>query len=235
MSDVEIAVCNFTIAFWVRLKERFSWNVHRSSGPQRTLIWGSTSSGKLLALFVRNKRMRDWNGNLGVFLVFYLEREVSRNRISKFSTPVLLSTSLTIGTGETVIVPDSWVHIAVTCQQYNKVKMHINGYNERESPYYFKNKTISNIYYPAKKTYTIGRRLQFANTLHMIGSIMDLHIIGFALPPDDISDLYKGQQTVKMNSFFLFTRWWESIHTDKNIYFVLAREKEERRKKETRQ
>ena len=226
MSDVEIAVCNFTIAFWVRLKDI------KPSALQRTLIWGSTSSGKLLALFVRNYRIRSRYGNFDI-LSFFLEREVSRNRISESWQQIFLSTGDTLGKGEIVIDPDSWVHIAVTCQQYNKVKMHINGYNERESPYYFKNKTISNIYYPAKKTYTIGRRLQFANTLHMIGSIMDLRITGFALPPEDISDLYKGQQTVKMNYFFLFTRRCESIYTDKNFYFVLTREQKERRKKET--
>lgn len=197
VSDVEISVCDFTIAFWVRLKDRFSkvQSYGRFPGPRRTLIWGSTSSGKLLALFVRNDCIR-YSKGIFEFLSFFMERGVPRNRISAMDIP--LSTGSTMGRGRIVVDRDSWVHIAVTCQQCNKVKMYIDG-NERNWNGYFgiTHNTAPNRYGPPKKTYNIGCRLPFANTLHMIGSIMDLHITGFALAQDDISDLYKVSKPLR--------------------------------------
>ncbi len=48
---------------------------------------------------------------------------------------------------------------------------------------------------PPKKTFTVGNIANYGGK--MDGSIMDLYIFGFRLSQDKISDLHKGQQTVK--------------------------------------
>ena len=76
---------------------------------------------------------------------------------------------------------NNWTHVAVTCEQDNRVKAFFNG-------------EITNI------TTSSGNHLPHATPpketffIHYFDSpvIMDLHILGFALPRDEIYDLYRG-------------------------------------------
>ena len=76
---------------------------------------------------------------------------------------------------------NNWTHVAVTCEKNHRVKAFFNGE--------ITNITTSHGYYfphaiPPKETFFIN----------YIDSpvIMDLHILGFALPRDEIYDLYRG-------------------------------------------
>ena len=93
---------------------------------------------------------------------------------------------------------NNWIYIAVTCEQDNRVKLFVNGE--------MLNIALSlNITYqdfisflgtpPPKEMFVIG--VDYYSTV-----IMDLHILGFALPPDEIYNLSRGKQFVEMNFLF---------------------------------
>ena len=77
---------------------------------------------------------------------------------------------------------NNWTHVAVTCEQDNRVKAFVNGEITNittSSGYYFRGPI------PPKETFFI--EYGFNSPV-----IMDLHILGFALPRDEIYDLYRG-------------------------------------------
>ena len=82
-------------------------------------------------------------------------------------------------------VRNSWTHIAVTCEQENRVKIFFNGeiVNSFKGQYYG---FLSPEDKPPKETFIIG------HDYYLSPVIMDLHILGFALPGDEIYDLYRG-------------------------------------------
>ena len=77
---------------------------------------------------------------------------------------------------------NNWTHVVVTCEQVNSVKLFLNGeilnMNTIASGFSPPNPI------PPKETFFID---YFARPV-----IMDLHILGFALPRDEIYDLYRG-------------------------------------------
>ena len=85
------------------------------------------------------------------------------------------------------VVVNNWTHIAVTCEQDNGVKIFVNG-------------EIANIKQGLNVRYrylnlTLGTQLpkEMPVDRHPYSAvIMDLHILGFALPPGEIYDLYRG-------------------------------------------
>ena len=86
----------------------------------------------------------------------------------------------------------SWTHIALTCEQDNKLKMFFNG---EITPISSIGATcIKPIIH--KKTFHIGDGYGLEG---FSDSIMDLHILGFALAPDEIFNLYRGQQFFEMS------------------------------------
>ena len=126
-------------------------------------IYGSSRNGKLLALEIS-----------GLSLTYC--REVS----------IATLNYITCVQGASGVVLNNWTHIAVTCEQDNRVKIFSDG-------------EIANITY--RQNFSHQDVLLFIGTLppkevfvHYFDStvIMDLHILGFALPPDEIYDLHKG-------------------------------------------
>ena len=126
-------------------------------------ISGQSRSGKLLALDIS-----------GMFVA----------ACSAVSTATLIHTTCVYVSLS--VVANNWTHIAVTCEQDNRVKIFSDG-------------EIANITY--WQNFSDQDVLPFIGTLppkevfvHYYDStvIMDLHILGFALPPDEIYDLYKG-------------------------------------------
>ena len=89
--------------------------------------------------------------------------------------------------GSSGVVTNNWTHIAVTCEQDNTVNIFSNG-------------EIANITNRLNLSDqdvlsffgTPGPKEMFVIIYHSSTVIMDLHILGFALPPDEIYDLYKG-------------------------------------------
>ena len=89
------------------------------------------------------------------------------------------------------VVMNNWTHIAVTCEQDNRVKIFSNG--EIANITYRRNVSDQDVLlsfetFPPKEMFVIH---YYFSTV-----IMDLHILGFALPPDEIYDLYKGKKIV---------------------------------------
>ena len=90
--------------------------------------------------------------------------------------------------GSSGAVKNIWTHIAVTCEQDNRVKIFSNG-------------EIANITQAANMSFqelvsilkTLPPEETFVIEISHSEVIMDLHILGFALPPDEIYDLYRGQ------------------------------------------
>lgn len=113
-------------------------------------------------------------------------RQLSVNEIASTSLP-LRGTDI-----------NGWNHIAVTCENENTVKVFINGeYRISATSLGHLNDTsqgiINVITRPPKKMYRIGHFLvDGPSDNQLFGSVMDLHILGFALSSDKISDLYKG-------------------------------------------
>ena len=91
---------------------------------------------------------------------------------------------------------DEWTHIAATCQG-NRIGMYVNGDYQRSNR--------RNISFPITeffsmsseklKSYFIGKdpREEFFSSRKFYGSVMDLRVIGVALPSAEISDLYHGK------------------------------------------
>ena len=86
------------------------------------------------------------------------------------------------------VVMNNWTHVAVTCEQDNRVQIFFNGEIASITQWL-------NFSYPKKEFFTL--RTQHLNEMFVIDYyhstvIMDLHILGFALPRDEIDDLYRG-------------------------------------------
>ena len=120
-------------------------------------IFGSSRSGKFLALLIGRKSS-----------LICIQASLEIKCMEAFSSGVDMN---------------NWTHVAVTCEQDNRVKVFFNGE--------IRNITTSlcwpdllNLPIPPKETFFIN----------YIDSpvIMDLHILGFALPRDEIYDLYRG-------------------------------------------
>ena len=100
----------------------------------------------------------------------------------------------------------NWTHIAVTCEQDNGFKMFFNG--ELASS----NKSFIDLNLgwhnwdmmrPPEETFGVRRfSVNSGDPPQNRLLIMDLHIFGFALPPDKIYDLNRGKQFVEMNFLF---------------------------------
>ena len=91
-----------------------------------------------------------------------------------------------------------WNHFAVTWEQDNRVKLFVDG-------------QIMNIAIRINLTYqeviSFWRIPPLPKEMFVIGghsyrTVMDLHILGFALPPVEIFDLYRGQQFVNFMKRF---------------------------------
>ena len=84
------------------------------------------------------------------------------------------------------VVMNNWTHITVTCEQDNGFKMYFN--DERAdiySPWQVKSIGFLGRHRPPpKETFVIDYSYSPV--------IMDLHILGFALPGDEFDDLYRG-------------------------------------------
>ena len=79
------------------------------------------------------------------------------------------------------VVVNNWTHVAVTCEQDNRVKVFFNGEigtitSRPDLRVHFAR--------PPKETFFIN--------YYYSPVIMDFHILGFALPRDEIYDLYRG-------------------------------------------
>ena len=118
--------------------------------------------------------------------LFEIKRELSVNE---------MSTAYVFSNGNEF---NGWNHIAVTCEKENTVTLFINGKGRKaltslgplDDTY---QSIINGSVRPPKRMYRIGNYLlddRFVN--QFFGSVMDLLIVGFALPQDQIFDLYKG-------------------------------------------
>lgn len=98
------------------------------------------------------------------------------------STGILIDTAMCVHSSLDVVM-NNWIHIAATCEQDNKVKIFFNGkiVNITIPPPSFGIFTIR----PPKNAF-----VTFGYPLSPV--IMDLHILGFALPRDEIYDLFRG-------------------------------------------
>ena len=125
-----------------------------NQGDGGAIILGSSGSGKFLALFIFRTLI---------------------SICTKASTDYICMESFSLGVDR-----NNWTHVAVTCEQDNRVKAFVNGEitnitksSSSLSPYPLPKETFF-IYYTDSPV------------------IMDLHILGFALPRDEIYDLYRG-------------------------------------------
>ena len=151
--NVSIGDCGYTIAFWIRLSGKYDGVV----------ISGSSRSGKTFSLLI--------DGYSPVFDFCY-----------ETFTRILLETGTCVN-GSSDVVMNNWTHIAVTCEQENRVKIFFNG----EIANITEENTFGFLLFitkPPKETFVISA---FSHAV-----IMDLHILGFALPGDEIYDLYRG-------------------------------------------
>jgi len=93
---------------------------------------------------------------------------------------------------------DEWTHIAATCQR-NRIQLYVNGVHQetfREKiPFPITDDFSTDLSSEELKSYYIGKdpRKEFAHSRKFYGSVMDLHVIGVALSPPEISDLYHGK------------------------------------------
>ena len=136
----------------------------RLSGKyDRVVISGSSRSGKTFGLLI--------DGNSSVFDFCY---EAFTRILPEAGTCVLFFSD---------VVMNNWTHIAFTCEQENRVKIFFNGeianITEENTFEFLLFKTK-----PPKETLFISA---FSHAV-----IMDLDIFGFALPGDEIYDLYRG-------------------------------------------
>ena len=83
------------------------------------------------------------------------------------------------------VVMNNWTHITVTCEQDNEVKMYFNGEIANIHTPWLQSGLFWGQPLPPKETFVIDYSYNSP-------VIMDLHIFGFALPGDEIDDLYRG-------------------------------------------
>ena len=95
------------------------------------------------------------------------------------SPSILIDTTCVNGSSD--LVMNNWFHIAATCEQDNRIKIFFNGEKANLSIEY----SLGNFQIPLpKNTFVID---------YSFGPvIMDLHILGYALPRDEIDDLSRG-------------------------------------------
>ena len=110
-----------------------------------------------------------------------------------------------VDVGSSRVAMYNWTHIAVTCEQDNGFKMFFNGELARLQNSGNADDFRSLAAYldrPPKETFYVDS-VELPSDLPVSRFlIMDLHILGFALPPDKIYDLSRGKQFVKMNFLF---------------------------------
>ena len=106
-----------------------------------------------------------------------------------------------VDVGSSRVAMYNWTHIAVTCEQDNGFKMFFNGELARLPKPGNADLRIWAAYLdrPPKETFSVVLPWDLPLSRFLI---MDLHILGFALPPDKIYDLNRGKQIVKMNFLF---------------------------------
>ena len=118
-------------------------------------------------------------------LIAFQPNETSADYCRAISTATLVDYTCVFGSSG--VVMNNWTHIAVTCEQDNPVNIFFNG-------------EIANITNRLNISDqdvlsffgTSGPEEMFVIIYYSSTVIMDLHILGFALPPDMIYDLYKG-------------------------------------------
>ena len=127
-------------------------------------IVGSSTRGKLLVLEIS-----------GRFVVSC--RAVSTKNLTHM-------TCVYVSSG---VVANNWTHIAVTCEEDNSVKIFFNGEianNTQRQNISYEHLTSFGNTLPPEETFIIG--------INSYSTVMDLHILGCALPPDEIYDLHRG-------------------------------------------
>ena len=145
------------------------------------VIWGSSRSGNILHL-----------------LINYLYVNICDE--------VLLDNKCEVGSPRVAMY--NWTHIAVTCEQDNGFKMFFNGELASVTKSVIEiSKGITISASLPKETFYVTN-LEISPPLSRL-LIMDLHILGFALSPDEIYDLNRGKQFVEMT--FLFYWWKDGI------------------------
>jgi len=133
-----------------------------SQRTQGVLVLGSSRSGKFLSLYIQE-------------MSAIICREVS-TRID----------ATCVRTGSVAFM-NGWIHIAVTCKQDNEVKMFING--ETFSSVSMTSMPLPDVF---NGVLTMPHKESFIIYYLSSPLLMDLHIFGFALPRDEIYDLYRG-------------------------------------------
>lgn len=91
---------------------------------------------------------------------------------------------------------NTWNHIAVTCdRQLYDVRVFVNGKLRpwNDPLHHFSRGRATLKRYFIGHSFLKGDANQYGQ---FFGSAVDLYIVGFALPPDDISNLFKGEQFV---------------------------------------
>ena len=168
--DINITDCNYTIALWIKL--------FRGDYSLQTIIIGSSITGKTLlrlAITVLDARL---------FVVEILHQVT-------FSNIKHLYRSINVFGGDII---NKWTHVAVTCEQHYKDKIFIDGVVTTITITVPASMGILDK--PPKNMHLIIIGKGVNDTDQLYGSVMDLRIAGFVLPPDKISDLRRGQKFV---------------------------------------
>ncbi|XP_022786928.1 uncharacterized protein LOC111327089 [Stylophora pistillata] len=210
-----ITPCDFTIAFWMKIPS------HHFNTFRNTVVFTAISTdGHPLFLSLSKQK--------GEGIHFLWGRMFG------------LLTKLVVSIGQ--IRFDQWTHLAATCQETKVIRLYVDGVHQtasvkRNTSHQIFNyhsdmaepSNFSNSYYyiggwPFKDRFSI-RSVEF------FGSLMNLHVIGVALTPDEIYDLYKDYPLIinvtltdaKRNTVNVE---WEppSCPADIKMYFVCYRE-----------
>ena len=120
-------------------------------------------------------------------------------------TPITLGNKCEVGSPSVDMF--SWTHIAVTCEQDNGFKMFFNGELASIQKLVTELKEVAAISRPPRlrETFLVDHFVTSRNPPVSRLLIMDLHILGFALPPYEIYNLNRGKQFVEMN-FLLYEK-----------------------------
>ena len=162
--NVNIEDCDYTIAIWIRVSQL-------SHFEQTAYIVGSSRLGKSLHLYVR----------------WYVFESDPKPRVRHIFAEFCREVSTGIGAicmyrSLDVFAMNSWILITVTCEQDNGVEMFVNGETENIT------ETGLHFSYFVRGAPVTGFGIGYFRR----PVLMDLHILGFALPPDEIYDLYRG-------------------------------------------
>ena len=145
-------------------------NVNIGDGDYTIAFW--------IRLFRRNRgaTIAVWSrsGKLRILRIFRMSTYICRGVSTRINVRC-------VG-GSSGVAMKNWIHVAVTRERNYRVKVFFNG--ERANITRRRWPNINPLILPPKETFVI---LYFDSPL-----IMDLHILGFALPRDEIYDLYRG-------------------------------------------